>query len=446
MENFLKSQIHEQALRIASATGDSELGTMFERLMGNTLETTLSLEADGSTFVITGDIPAMWLRDSTAQLMPFLRFLKAEEVTSGDSAPQDSAPGDSSARQLADVVSGLVKRQFGYIALDSYANAFNQEANGASYDPHDACDNPWVWEQKYEIDSFAFPISLAWQLWKRTERTDFLTADVQRTLQLMVAQLRLEQDHQNSSRYRFVRDTDLPSETLSRDGLGSPTGHTGMTWSGFRPSDDACVYGYNVPGNLFVRHALLMVAEIAQVVFGDNALADAAFALSADIAAGVAHYGVVSHPVHGRIYAYEVDGLGGELLMDDANMPSLLSLPLTGAVDQEDPLYLATRDFILSEENPYFTKGSYAEGIGSPHTPPRYIWPIALAVQGLTSSSSAEKLRLLKLLKATTGGTGMMHEGFDPDNPEAFTRPWFSWANSMFCELLVDYCDSVEEN
>lgn len=186
-------------------------------------------------------------------------------------------------------------------------------------------------------------------------------------------QLRLEQHHETQSSYRFERDTPLASETLSRQGLGPATAHTGMTWQGFRPSDDACVYSYNIPGNLFVRRALLLMADLAQQVFDDDLLADAAFGLSAEIAAGVARHGIINHPIYGRIYAYEVDGLGGELLMDDANMPSLLSLPLTG-------------------------------------------------------------------------GRGMMHEGFDPANPAAFTRPWFSWANSMFCELVLDCCDSVSSN
>lgn len=441
----LEQELAAAAAQIAAITGRDDLAEMFVTLMENTLQTTLTREADGTTFVITGDIPAMWLRDSSAQLLPFLRFLQAD------------AEEGSEAAELADVVAGLVTRQFAYIALDTYANAFNQEANGASYDPHDACGNPWVWEQKYEIDSFAFPITLAWDLWQRTGRDDFLTPDVVATLRTIVSQLRLEQDHENSSPYRFVRQTDMPSETLSRDGLGAPVGHTGMTWQGFRPSDDACVYGYNVPGNLFIRQALLRAAELAEHV-GEVELADAARVLSAEIAAGVAAHGIVIHPLYGRIFAYEVDGLGGVLLMDDANMPSLLSLPMTGGVDPGDPVYVATRQFILSGENPFFYEGTFVPdeagvgvgsgskadavtvtGIGSPHTPPGHIWHIALAVQGLTTPDVAEKLRMIELMAQTTGGAGMMHEGFNPLNPQEFTRPWFSWANSMFCELLLDY-------
>ncbi|MEO6531838.1 MAG: glycoside hydrolase family 125 protein [Specibacter sp.] len=419
----LTASLMDQAERIRALTGDSELAAMFLKCMRNTLETTLTREADGTTFVITGDIPAMWLRDSSAQMRPFLRLL----------TPQG---------EMHDIIAGLVKRQFACVALDSYANAFNREPNGASYDPEDACENPWIWERKYEVDSLAFPVQLAHQLWQRTGRTEIFSDLVHEGFRTIVAQWRLEQDHEANSEYRFVRQTELPSETLSRAGLGPATAVTGMTWAGFRPSDDACIYSYNIPGNHFARLALLHIAEIATAVYADPVLAGDAATLAAEIAAGIEKYGVVNHPEFGDIYAFEVDGLGNTLLMDDSNMPSLLSLPLTGAVEATDPLYQATRDFILSPGNPFFHSGSQAEGIGSPHTPPGYIWHIALAVQGLTATTREEKWAILQTMRDTTAGTGFMHEGFDPNDPQQFTRPWFSWANSMFCELLLDYCET----
>lgn len=422
--DFLETELLRSAGTIREVTGDEKLAQMFLACMRNTLDTTLTREPDGTTFVITGDIPAMWLRDSSAQMLPFLRFVQPEG-------------------ELYDVLAGLVRRQFGAIAQDSYANAFNHEPNGASYDPEDACEDPWIWERKYEIDSLAFPIQLAHQLWRRSNRTDIFTGPVHEVLKTVVAQWRLEQDHEANSAYRFVRNTELPSETLSRDGLGPATAVTGMTWAGFRPSDDACVYSYNVPGNHSARAALLQLAEIAREVYADPELAAGALALAAEIAAGIATHGVVNHPEFGFIYAYEVDGLGNALLMDDANMPSLLSLPLTGGVDPADPLYRSTRKFILSGNNPFFHRGSHGEGIGSPHTPPGYIWHIALAVQGLTADTREEKWRVIQMLRDTDGGTGFMHEGFLPDDPAQFTRPWFSWANSMFCELLLDYCETA---
>ena len=421
---FLEEELLRSAGTIHRVTGDEKLSHMFVACMRNTLDTTLTREADGTTFVITGDIPAMWLRDSSAQMLPFLRFVQADG-------------------ELYDVIAGLIRRQFDCIAQDSYANAFNQEPNGASYDPEDACDDPWIWERKYEVDSLAFPIQLAHQLWRRTGRSDIFTPAVREVLTTIVAQWRLEQDHEANSAYRFVRNTTLASETLSRDGLGPATAVTGMTWAGFRPSDDACVYSYNVPGNHFAKAALRYTAEIAGEAYGDSVLKADALALAVEIAAGIARHGVVNHPGFGEIYAYEVDGLGNALLMDDANMPSRLSLPLNGGVDLADPVYQATRKFILSDSNPYFHRGIHAEGIGSPHTPPGYVWHIGLAVRGLTAETRDEKWRILQMLKETDGGTGFMHEGFLPDDPEQFTRPWFSWANSMFCELLLDYCEEA---
>ncbi|XAS66853.1 glycoside hydrolase family 125 protein [Micrococcaceae bacterium Sec5.7] len=424
-EAEIRALLNDCAVRIRAVTGDERLAEMFTRCMRNTIETTVQRVTDGSTFVITGDIPAMWLRDSSAQMRPFLPLVTADGG-------------------LYETIAGLVRKQFEYINLDPYANAFNGEPTGASYDPGDACENPWIWERKYEVDSLAFPVQLAHQLWRQSGRTGFFTPAVHDAFRTIVTQWRAEQDHRANSRYRFERDTPLASETLADGGLGSPVAITGMTWSGFRPSDDACVYGYNIPANHFARLALLHIAEIAELVYYDAELAAGALGLAHEILRGIEQHGTVDHETFGRIFAYEVDGLGNALLMDDANMPSLLSLPLASTLTADDPIYQATRQFILSPENPYFYEGTAASGIGSPHTPPGYVWHIALAVQGLTAESREEQWRILEMLRETDGGTGFMHEGFDPDDPTRFTRPWFSWANSMYCALLLSYCGITE--
>jgi meiotically up-regulated gene 157 (Mug157) protein len=389
--------------------------------MNRTIEKTVRTLPDGTTFVITGDIPAMWLRDSTTQFTPYLLVMHDDE-------------------RLQDLIAGLVRRQLRFVNLDPYANAFNPEPSGAAYSPDDLADNPWVWEQKYEIDSLAFPVQLAYRFWRLTGRTDVLDDDAHNALRTIVCLWRLEQDHEAESPYRFQRHGVPPSEMLTRDGLGSPVAPTGMTWSGFRPSDDACQYGYNIPANLFAATALQHIDDIAREVFGDDALASEARTLRADIHRGVDRFGVVEHPVHGRIYAYEVDGLGGHALMDDANVPSLLSLPLLGAVAADDEVYQATRSFALSPDNPHYHTGTAPRGIGTPHTPPGYIWPIALAVEGLTSQDRQVKLELIRTLRDTDAGTLAMHEGFHKDDAGSYTREWFSWADSAFCELVLDYC------
>jgi meiotically up-regulated gene 157 (Mug157) protein len=403
---------------VRRATGDRVIAEMFRRSMAENLPAVAERLPDGTTFVLTGDIPAMWLRDSAAQLRPYL-LLCSED------------------RTLQDVLIGVLHRQLEYVVLDPYANAFNRTSNGAGHTTDETEMSPWVWERKYEIDSLCYPLELAYRLWRITGRADVIDERFRAAASKIIDLWTVEQDHENRSPYRFQRHDDVPTDTLVREGRGRLTRPTGMSWSAFRPSDDATELGFNVPGNMFASVVLGYLEVIATEVLHDSGLARRAKELRADIDDGIAQYGTVEHPVHGRVYAYEVDGMGETLLIDDANMPSLLSIPLTGYAAADDPTYLATRRLLLSDENPYYYSGTHAAGIGSPHTPPNYVWPIALAVQGLSSTSTEERQRLLELLRDTTGGTGQMHEGFDVDDPSRFTREWFSWANAMFCELAL---------
>ncbi|WP_123042160.1 glycoside hydrolase family 125 protein [Cohnella candidum] len=395
------------------------IGRILEGALDNTLRTTIRRQPDGTTFVITGDIPAMWLRDSAAQVRPYLA-----------AAAEDAG--------LADMIEGLVRRQAACIALDPYANAFNDGATGKGHQSDRTQMGPWLWERKYEVDSLCYPIQLAYLLWKNTGRTSHLDESFRSAVRTVLKVWKTEQNHESNSEYFFERSDCPPTDTLERGGKGTETAFTGMTWSGFRPSDDACRYGYLIPSNMFAVVVLRYLAEISRDVYRDSELAGEAGALAEEIRAGIETYGVVDHPVYGKMYAYETDGVGRHNLMDDANVPSLLSIPYLGYKPESDPVYRNTRNFILSEHNPYFYRGSAAEGIGSPHTPHRYIWHIALAMQGLTASDPEEKKRLLHLMADTEAGTSMMHEGFLADDPTQFTRPWFSWANMMFCELAMD--------
>lgn len=408
-------QIHELINRDLGTTA----ATVFSRAMTRTLDEALIHNDDDTVFVLTGDIPAMWLRDSAAQMRPYLTL-----------AAHDS--------ELSDTIAAVVRQQMRFILRDPYANAFNQSANSAGHQGDHTQMTPWIWERKYEVDSLAFPLQLAHQLWRITGRKDHCKRDMADAGRLIIQTLRTEQDHPNRSSYRFQRDDCPPSDTLINQGDGSPVGPTGMTWSAFRPSDDACHYHYNVPGNLFAAASLRNLAELASGPLGDESLAHEAEVLAGELEEAVYSHGVVPHPIHGEILAYEVDGLGNALLMDDANMPSLLSLPLTGAISADDPLYQRTRAFVLSSENPTFAAGSAGAGVGSPHTPEQYIWPIAMAVQGLTSSDALEKRAVVQMLLEANGERGRMCESYHVDDPSRFTREWFSWADSMFCELVLD--------
>ncbi|MFF2481326.1 glycoside hydrolase family 125 protein [Paenibacillus sp. NPDC058071] len=396
---------------------EPKLLELFKNCYPNTLKTTTTALSDGTTFVITGDIPAMWLRDSVAQVRHYLP-LAAED------------------KELQQIIEGLIERQINYIHIDPYANAFNAEPNSNRYDEDLTELTPWIWERKYEIDSLCYPIQLAYLYWKATGRKEVFTEQFRAAASIIMKLWKVEQHHFEDSPYRFARENCPPSDTLRNNRMGMPVNYTGMTWSGFRPSDDACTFGYLIPSNMFAVVVLRYIAEIANDVWKDKALAALAEELREEIDFGIQNYGTVLHPKYGRIYAYETDGFGNYNLMDDANVPSLLSIPYLGYTDANDPIYKNTRQFLLSTDNPYYHVGKYARGIGSPHTPKGFIWHISLAMQGLTSVDDAEINELLETFKRTDAGTGFMHEGFDPDDPANYTRPWFAWANSLFAEMI----------
>ncbi|WP_426334212.1 glycoside hydrolase family 125 protein [Paenibacillus silvae] len=390
----------------------------FRNCFPNTLETTTKLLDDGTTFVITGDIPAMWLRDSVEQVMHYVPLAK-----------QDT--------QLQRIIGGLIKRHTFYADMDVYANAFNETANGWHWDATDETDmSAWVWERKFELDSLCFSMKLAYTYWCETELTDIFDECFKRVMEQIVQLWEMEQRHTEQSPYRFMRRKCPAHDTLRNEGLGMPVNYTGMIWSGFRPSDDACDFHYNIPANMFAAVTLSQMGEMARWVFRDEHLVSRMAKLEEEIRHGIALYGTYRHPVHGLIYAYETDGYGNVCLMDDAGTPGLMSIPYIGYVSEQDEVYQNTRRFILSKENPYYYEGTAAKGIGSPHTPPGYIWHMALSMQGLTADNDAEMLAMIDLLEKTDAGTGYMHEGFHADDPDTFTRPWFAWSNSLFAQLV----------
>ncbi len=399
---------------------------MFERCFLNTLETTVTRQEPGDTFIITGDIEAMWLRDSTAQVLHYIRFADDPAV--------------------AELIEGLLARQAACVAVDPYANSFNETASGRHWDCNDLPKaDPRVWERKYEVDSLCWPMLLAERLEEKTARRNFLTTEFHQMMRTVVRVFRREQHHETSE-YRFIRHSPWPEPDLGPDGRGAPVAATGMTWSGFRPSDDACSYGYLVPSNLFAANVMKTVIRFAEVL-GDVSLAEDAALLRKEILEGLENHALVRSEKYGEFWSYETDGLGNHLLMDDANCPSLLSLPWLGICGREDPRYLRTRAFVLSADNPYYFSGKAATGVGSPHTPKGFVWPIALCVQILTSADDPEAAAALRMLLTTHAGTRLMHESFDPDRPEKYTRSWFAWANSMFGEAIhVLYDEGRLEN
>ena len=402
--------------------GEQKIFEMFKNCYTNTLDTTVKSMPDGTAYVITGDIPAMWLRDSAAQLRPYLIAAKYEPA-------------------IADILTGLSKRQFMYIQIDPYANAFNEQNNGNCWEDDDTDMNGWVWERKYEVDSLCYPLQFAYLIWKNTGRTEHFDEIFKKGSEKIIEVFSREQYHEEKSSYHFIRRNTYYTDTLSRDGKGALVrSGIGMTWSGFRPSDDACTYGYLVPSNMFAVVVLGYLEEIADKIFHDIKLKNKAKAIKQEIYEGIESYGITKTEEFGEIYAYEKDGFGQYNLMDDANVPSLLSMEYLGYKAKNEEAAENTRRFILSEANPYYYEGNKASGIGSPHTPAKYIWHIAMAMEGLTAKSKEKKLEILHKLAETDGGTGLMHESFHADDDTNYTREWFSWSNAMFSELVLDYC------
>jgi meiotically up-regulated gene 157 (Mug157) protein len=413
--------------RLATGLSGSPAADIIEGCLTNTWTTSMrwvaapesgpAHEAHREVFVATGDIPAMWLRDSTAQVRPYLAVAADPEI--------------------GDVLVGLSRRQIRYLLLDPYANAFNEGPTGAHGEPDDQpTPDPWIWERKYELDSLCAPVQLAYGIWLATGRVDHLDTAFHRAAWRIVRLWRHEQTHQRST-YTFVRPTGpFAADSLPHHGRGNPVKSTGMTWSGFRPSDDRCEYGYLVPANALASASLHGLAELASTCLRDAKLAVECRALAAEIDSGILTHAVVDARSAAAL-AYEVDGYGATLLGDDANLPSLLGLPLSGWCAPDDPLYRATREMVLSDANPTFYTGRFAAGVGSTHTPPDHVWPLAIASTGLTGDED-DAARALDTLATTTAGTGLMHESFHVDDHHRFTRPWFGWANAMFSELALN--------
>jgi hypothetical protein len=353
-------------------------------------------EPDGTAYVATGDIPAEWLRDASAQVRPYLYYAKS----------------DPQVRQL---LRAILAREAKYLQVDPYANAFTVDYK--------------VWEEKFELDSLAYPVTLAWSYWKATGDPSIFDDNFSKALDSVYDTMRREQDHPKNSRYT--------EKELANNGQGLPVGYTGMIWTGFRPSDDACHFNFLIPSEMMAVVALGDMAEIQRSVYHNLIKARADEAMRAEVQRGIQTYGVEYDKKYGYVYAYEVDGLGHAIFTDDANIPSLLSAPYIGYVPADDKTYENTRAFLLSQDNTSYYTGTMARGIGSYHTPDHWVWPLALIMQGLTATSGDERQDVLTQLLASDPGDHLLHESFDPDDPKRYTRTDFGWPNALFAEFVL---------
>lgn len=421
---FVSPAIEAQIKAVTAQLKNPKLAKMFENCFPNTLDTTVffrtdSVDGKNDTFVITGDIHAMWLRDSAAQVWPYVRF-----------ASEDPA--------LKDMIEGTIRRQIKCILIDPYANAFNDGPTGGEWQSDFTKMVPEVHERKWEIDSLCYPVRLAYEYWKRTGDASVFDDNWLKAVDLILQTFR-EQQRKDDPKgpYRFLRRTDRALDTLNNVGWGAPVSGCGLIVSCFRPSDDSTTLQYLIPSNFFAVTSLRKMAEILGDVNNDAERAAQCTALADEVDAALKQYAVYNHPEFGEVYAYEVDGFGNRMLMDDANVPSLLAMPYLGDVELQDSIYQNTRKFVWSKSNPYFFSGSAGEGIGGPHVGYSYAWPMSIMMKAFTSTDDKEIAGCVSMLMNTDAGTGFMHESFNVDNADDFTRSWFAWQNTLFGELIL---------
>lgn len=497
--------------KMRGVIADPDLFRLFENSFPNTLDTMVKWrgfanatdEATGETtttdeeltYVITGDIDAMWLRDSASQIYSYVSLL------------EPSAEPDS----LASLWRGLINSHARYIVISPYCHSFQPPAESGIQPTHNgayslnhpmpAYNPSLVFDCKWELDSLASFLQISAAYYERTGDLAFFgkyrwKQAVEAAVHAAAAMRLGTYDADGKvlpSAWTFTGYTTRGSETLTNDGLGNPVRENGMVRSGFRPSDDACIFQLLTPSNMmfaaYLEQASVMMEGLADG--GDHEAANLTMQmreLAGTIRYGVARDAVVSHRDFGDIFAYEVDGYGGANLMDDANVPSLLALPFwnytqpskkttaktaSKSVEQRADdavekaaaeeakhdfakIYQNTRKFVLSMANPYFAQGPVLSAVGGPHLGPGRGWPMAATVAALTAYDDLAGIKAgedrakvvgeqLRMILDSTDGKGVIHETVNAWAETTWTRSWFGWANGMFGELVLRIARDEEE-
>ena len=424
---FHSYAVEQKIEEVCSQLKNPKLRWMFSNCFPNTLDTTVHFGKDANgnprTFVYTGDIHAMWLRDSGAQVWPYVQLAGQDE-------------------KLREMIEGVIRCQFSLICIDPYANAFNDGPTGTGWMTDITDMDPNIHERKWEIDSHCYPIRLAYHYWKTTGDDTVFDVVWEEAIGKILKTLKEQQRKDGLGPYKFMRKTERQLDTKCCSGYGNPVNPVGLIVSSFRPSDDATTFDFLIPSNFFAVSSLRKAAEILETVNKDEAKAKECRDLADEVEAAIRKYAVVDHPKYGKIYAFEVDGFGNRFLMDDANVPSLLAMPYLGDVSTDDPVWQNTKKFVWSTDNPFFFSGTAGEGIGGPHIGYDMVWPMSIMMKAFTSDKNKEIKWCIETLMRTDAGTGFMHESFHKDNPYKFTRAWFAWQNTLFGELILRLIDN----
>ncbi|EAS28248.3 uncharacterized protein CIMG_09452 [Coccidioides immitis RS] len=447
---------------VTSRMVDKDLARIFQNAFPNTLDTTVKWHINGSeeakkskkskkkkganpaawegpqSFIVTGDINAEWLRDSTNQLAQYQVLSKKDP-------------------NIKNLILGAINTQAEFVIQSPYCNAFQPPPasrlpptnNGQEDSVHPVYEPTVVFECKYELDSLANFLSLGNQFYEHSGSSAFLTGRwyqaLDTVLNVIQAQSESTFDEYGSyvrNEYTFQRTTDIGTETLNLGGIGNPLNNeTGLVRSAFRPSDDATIMGFFIPANAMMAVELKRTANVLQETGGNAELVDRLRGLSKRIEQGVWEHGVVTHKKYGEVFAFEVDGYGSYVLMDDANLPSLLALPLLGFVKEDDKVYQNTRRMILSKcGNPYYLVGSAFHGIGGPHIGVKNAWPMSVLVRARTAQSDEEIMESINMVRDSSL-LGLIHESVNVNRIQQYTRSWFAWANSVFAQTILDLAE-----
>ncbi|KAH7029086.1 uncharacterized protein B0I36DRAFT_325020 [Microdochium trichocladiopsis] len=441
---FNASAVEATIRRMKGQIFDLDLHRLFENTFPNTLDTCIKWRGHAANntdeelaFIITGDINAMWIRDSANQIAPYKVVLK------------------SAADDVASVFRGAINLQARYLVISPYCNSFHPPpesgmGNGGSggyYHVTPPYDTKIVFTCNFELDDFGGFLQLSHDYFTATGDADFFNKFqwIYAIQSILATSREMQQPTYGPDGewlvpvYTFQSQTMSASGTLANNGIGSPVNDTGLVRSPFRPSDDSATFEHQIPANMMLSRYLASCAEIMdKLPRAPAGLAAEMRVMSAQIDAAIKQWGIVKTPSGDEIYAYEVDGFGGINLMDDANVPSLLSAPYLGYVDRADPVYQATRKFVLSRRNPWWCSGTVINAVGSPHVRPGAAWPMGSIMRIMTSDDDDEIRTTLKEILASTDGLGLIHESVDSNDAKRWTREWFTWANGLFGQMIMD--------
>ena len=421
LRRFSSKAIDNVVAEFTSKVKNKEFSWLFNNCFPNSLDVSvayLPVNNVPDTYINSGDVDAMWLRDSSAEVWSYLPFLRKDKL-------------------LKDMVAGVMNRQVTYILKDPYASSFFNDTTKVSEFKDDLTSMlPGIHERKWELDSLCYPVRLAYRYWQQTRDTSHFDANWMAAMKLILKTFKEQQRKENDGPYHFQRTTAWATDNLPMQGFGYPVKPVGLICSSFRPSEDATTFSFHIPSNFFAVVSLRQAAELIRAAKGEEQVALDMEALALEVRHALQKYAIIEEETYGKVFAYEVNGFGSYNLMDDANIPSLLSLPYLGAVSMTDPIYLNTRKMLLSSDNPFYYKGKVAEGIGGPHIGKNMVWPMSIIVRALTTSDDNEIKNCLAMLRNSHGGTGFMHESFQIDNAKQYTRASFPWVNTMFGELL----------